>query len=275
MPQPLADLAEPLNVLYYGDGGTGKTTAATAMAHLGKVLVVNAESGVKRKPLSDRGIPVKNIEVFPGKGEELSYDGLEEQWQLILESGKYVGVVFDSITELQQALKDQAVQASIAKANRMGRERNRFVVDQDNWREVNEQCRLLIRKYRDLPCHFALTALARREQDSDGAVAYQPGVTPGIQSDLIGWMDVVCHTSVAIVDGDEEFRGLFRAAGKYRGKDRNNAVPRWLVDPTFDRVWGYTEGKIKEGTDAVMKAARERAIRAKNADGAESVEKAA
>ncbi len=273
MPQNLTDVREPVNALYYGDGGTGKTTALASMANLGKVLLVNSESGIKAKALRQRGVEVENIEVFPGPGEELTFAGLEEQWLRIREElnedpDAYAGVGWDSVTEIQQALKDTEVQGAVSRANKAGRDRSPWIVDQDNWRAVNEQCRQLIRKYRDLPCHFGLTALTRREQDNDGAVVYLPSVTPGLQNDLLGWMDVVCVTQVALVgdEQEEEFRGLFRPHSKWRGKDRLNALPKWLVDPTFDRVASYVDDELDVEGDPVMQEARKRAEAQAKAD---------
>jgi hypothetical protein len=146
-------------------------------------------------------------------------------------------------------------------------DRERFFIAREDYGVMTEQVRALVRKYRDLPCHFGVSALARREQDDDASVTYQPAITPALQNDLIGWVDVVCWTSVAAVGGVEEFRGLFAPHGKYRGKDRLGAVPKWLVDPTFERVLGYVERKLESKSDAVMVAARKRAEQAKS-DGA-------
>lgn len=273
MPTNLTEEEEPLNVLYYGDGGMGKTTHLMSMAHLApagsKLWVASAESGVKGGALKRRGIPIDRVEKYPDPtdpDESISADNLESEWLRVREAlhedpTSYIGAGWDSITEIQQALKDRDVLESVAKANRLGRERSRYVVDQDNWRTVNEQCRQLIRKYRDLPCHFACTALQRREQDGDGVVVYQPGVTPGLQGDLVGWMDIIVHCSLAIVDGEEEFRGLLRPHGKYRGKDRFNVTPKWIVDPTFDRVHAYVFGGLTVEEDEVMQLAMERAAR--------------
>lgn len=275
MPQALEEVSEPLNILFYGDGGTGKTTNIASMAHVAKkgqkVWIANAESGVKASALKRHGIPIDKVELFPGPGEELTFDGLESEWLRIREAldkdpDSYIGCGWDSITEIQQALKDVQMKAAVAKANRLGRERSPFVIDQDDWRTINEQCRQLIRKFRDLPCHFAASALQRREQDNDGAVVYMPSVTPGLQNDLIGWMDVVCHTSVALVDNEEEYRGLFRPHSKYRGKDRFKIIPKWVVDPDFYRVLQYVEGDLDADSDPVMQEARDRAVRAKAAE---------
>lgn len=270
MPQQLTEDTEPLNALYTGEGGTGKTTDLLAMAQYGRVFAVNAEAGIKAGALkrfaAEKGmnIPIGNIEVFPGEGEVLTYDSLLEQYRRIAEAlarqpGSYAGVAWDSLTEIQQVFKDHEMAAGVRRATRAGRDRGPFVMDQDNWRTVNEQCRSLIRKFRDLPCHFGMSALLRREVDEvDGAVSYQPGVTPALQSDLMLWADVVVVTFTDEIDGYEEYRGLLRPHGKYRGKDRFKVLPKYLIDPTFNRVVSYIEGRLRSDRDPVQIEARKR-----------------
>lgn len=269
MPTTLTDEAEPVNLLLYGSGGTGKTTDLAAIASQGKVWMANAESGIKGRALKrvaeELGIeiPLPNIEIFPdpNKGEELSIDGLEAEWRRIREAlhedpTAYVATQWDSITEIQQQLKDYEVKRSTDKARRRGQERDPYIVDQDNWRTINEQCRSLIRKFRDLPCHFGATALERREQDSSSRVIYMPAVTPGLQNDLIGWFDVVGHTETIWVGGDQYFLAQFVNQGLWQGKDRFKALPKKLVNPTHDRIIAYIDGDLTVDTDDEMQQLR-------------------
>lgn len=264
MPTLLEDTPEPINILYYGDGGTGKSTNIATAANEGKIWICNAESGIKARPLKAMGVSTENIEVFPGPGEEITFDSLEKEWLRIREElnndpGAYAATGWDSITEIYKTLLDSVVAKAVVRADRAGKERDPFFVDRADYGVMTEQVRSLVRKFRDLPCHFALTALSRREQDDDGAVIYQPAVTPALQNDLVGWVDIVCVTSVALVDGVEEYRGLFRPHSKFRGKDRLKALPKWLVDPTFERVQAYVDGELTVDTDPVMQEAKERA----------------
>lgn len=259
----LAEAVEPVNGLWYGDNGTGKTTDLASMANLGKVLFVNAEAGIKAKPLKARGVNVDNIVLFPGPDETLCFEALENLfWEIKadLEDDplSWVGTCWDSITEIYKALLDEIVAHQVAKAERAGKSRDRFFVDRADYGVMTEQLRLLLRRFRDLPCHFAVAALERRELDDDGSVAYRPAVTPALQNDLMGMVDIICHTSVDIVLDDDEFRGLFRNQGKYRGKDRIGTLPVSLVDPTFDRVYAYINEDLEEGADPVMIEASER-----------------
>lgn len=269
MTQKLTEMAGPVNALYTGDGGTGKTTALAAMANLGRVVAVNAEQGIEASALRKRGVDVSNIEVFPGPGEELSDEGLTQLWVKLREElhedpEALAGVFWDPVSEIQQVFVEDLARESVDRAHRANRERSVHVKDQDNWTMCNSQMRSLIRKFRDLPCHFGMSAPLRRMQDDDSVVTYQPSVSPGLQNDLFGWCNVVCVTSVVLVEDEagkevEEFRGLFRPHGKWRGKDRLSVLPKWLVDPTFDRIVAYKDGDLEVESDPVMVQARERA----------------
>src|SRR5690349_10249826 len=65
----LDDVVETTNTLLYGREGSGKTTAAARLANLfshlppgkGKILVINAEGGLKLRPLKNRGVDTSRI----------------------------------------------------------------------------------------------------------------------------------------------------------------------------------------------------------------------
>lgn len=258
----LADEEDVLNILYYGVGGTGKTTDVAHMANLGRILYVNAESGIKRRPLAKLGVKVENVVLLPGPNRLLTFELLEDAfWRMkadLEEDPKaWTGVVWDSLTEIHKKLLDNVVAGAVQKAERLGRDRDRFFIDRSDWGDMTEQVRLLLRRFRDLPCHFAVTALERREQDDeDGKVAYVPAVNPALQADLQLFFDVVCHTTLKEKDGVEEYHGMFRPVGKYKAaKDRLGALPRGLVDPNVERVLAYVTEDLDLDSDPVMQEA--------------------
>lgn len=259
---PLAGIKEPLSVLYYGDGGTGKTTHLAHMADLGPVFAVNAEQGLKKRALERCGVDTSNIEVWPEPGEPITYAGLEAEWKRLLvalnkDPDSYVGFFWDSLTEIHKALLDDVVAKATAKAVRLGKDRDEFFIALEDYGVMTEQVRQLIRKCRDLPCHFGATALERRDVDkNDGRVAYRPAVTPALINDLYGWFDVIVHTTVEEY-GEDQYCGLTKPAGKFRGKDRYKVLPKTLVDPTFDRILLYVDEEMEVSTDPVMKHANE------------------
>lgn len=264
MARMLSDVKEPINILYYGDGGTGKTTHLASMANQGRILFVNAEAGIKSQPLKAHGIDTSEIELWPDPGEGVTYKGLTDlglrlREQLAADPDAYVGVVWDSVTEIYQALLTTITAEAVERAHRVGKERDPNLITLDDYGVMTQQMRTLARLFRDLPCHFGMSALSKREQDDDGAVVYQPAITAKLQNDLVGWVDVVCVTSVAVVNEEEQFRGLFRPHNKFRGKDRLGVLPKWLVDPTFERIHLYASKELTRDDDPVMLAAQEAA----------------
>jgi len=243
----LSEQKDMLKILYYGEAGSGKTTALASMAKLGRILVVDAESGLKQRPLKELGIPVENIEVF----SDTSLEGMEELYhdlraELHEDPTTYVGVVIDSITEIQKKLQEQVMAQAVLKSQRKGIERDRFRVYQDDWNTLSSQMRLLIRGFRDLPCHVGFSALERRDQDDDGVVQYGPATTPAVAGDLKGYVDIGCYMKVQNErkGGEtEEYTGVFRPVGKFWAKDRFHAVPRVMMDPSVDRVYQYVTGQ--------------------------------
>jgi hypothetical protein len=257
----LADQRDFVNGLLYGDGGTGKTTALAHAANLGKVLYIDAEAGLKRRPLTELGVDVSNVKRLRTEETGLTFTLLEDTfWQIKAELDDdpeaWVGVFMDSGTEVYHALIDSLVVKRVDKYTKLKEQgkviadsmADRFFVDRDDYGVMSEQVRFLMRRFRDLSCHFGASFLERRDQDKETAVVrVGPSVTPGLQSDLVGWFDIVGRTTYDPVH--DLYIGTFRPEGVRQGKDRYGVLPRRMVDPTFDRIVEYVEGKLTEATD--------------------------
>lgn len=280
----LDDELTTVNGLWYGGPGTGKTSAVASMANLGPILVINAEGGLKRRPLQGLGVNTKNITVWPADNERVTYERLDALYWTVKDTietnpGSIVGIVWDSLTEIAKALLDHAIEDAVEKARRQHKDRDRFFIDRQDYGTMTEQARLLLRRFRDLPVHFVMTALMRRDQDDDGKVVYNPAVTPALQTDVMGFVDVICHTTVVETGDVDEYRGLFTPSGKFEGKDRFGALPDRLITPSFERVFRYIEDELTVDTDDVMAEgkARRRALaekRTKESTAAESTDSA-
>jgi hypothetical protein len=245
--ETLDDAEEFVNVLYYGEPGSGKTTAAASMAKLGKIVYIDAEAGLKVQPMRRLSIPTDQIMRYRVE----TFDDLQNlYWQLKAkldeEPGAFAGVVFDSMTEIQKKLLEGITNAryakSVAQAQRGGFEvkDDPFETDRDVWGRMSEMCRRICRQFRDLECHTAFVCLDKRDVDKegDGGVFYRPALTPAFATDLQGYVDVVLHMSQedAELDDFSRFIGLSVPIGKYRGKDRYGVLPPSMPNPTFDRV---------------------------------------
>jgi hypothetical protein len=258
--------------MYYGDPGSGKTTSAIHMALLGKVVVIDAEAGLKKRPLQRLGVPTENI--LPYTVE--SYNDLDAlYWQMKEKLDDdptfFAGAVFDSMTEIQKKLIESLVDARHAKAERLARASGAtnpddpFDVGRDEYGKMTEMVRRICRRFRDLPCHTAFVCLAKRDVDKEGSgeVFYRPALTPAFASDLAGYVDVVAYTEQQ--EGDSKDRSRFtaitRPVGKFRGKDRTGSTPEIFPNPTFDRMVEYVRADDPEAHAALDPYVRQRLVR--------------
>lgn len=233
----LSEEREYVNILYYGEPGVGKTTALAFMAQMGQVIFVDSESGLKAGPLKRLGVPTENI--IPRRTVSYSdMDALHHELKdrLTADPDSIVGVVLDSLSEIQRKILEQDA-------------KNPLELSQRDYGTNTQELRLLIRHFRDLPCHVGFTAHVRRDQDEDdGTVKYGPSLTPAVGGDLLGYVDLVCYLrALPSASGGEEpdVVGAFRPVGKYRAKDRFGALPPLLFNPTFPRVAAYIDGTYR------------------------------
>lgn len=260
----LTERSEKVKFMLYGDPGTGKTTAMASLAKLGPIIYVDAESGLKASPLRRLGIPIENIEMVEMK----DFDQLEALfWQIKGEleddAGRWVGVVMDSISEIQNKIMEEVVQIATERAERKGAVRIKFQNQREDWGVNTEMTRQIIRKFRDLPCHVGFSALVRRDVDEDTSeVVVGPATTPAVQRDLMGYVDVLGAMQPVEVTGtgrlDRRHSAMFWRMGKWQAKDRFQVLPRVLVQPSFDRVIGYVEETLSVKEDTIMQEDRER-----------------
>lgn len=273
------DLVDHINVLLYGREGSAKSTNAARLAnaasHLpagkGKVLVINAEGGLKLGPLKKRGVDTSRIKIWPNPKahERPTHQGLDRihrqlKSDLMADPDSWFGVVFDSASEIHIAFLDHVQQKRVAAIQRLGKDVDEDFVDIADYGTMSKLFRDVLRKFRDLPCHFVVTALERRDVDKDtGKPQYGPAVTPGLQSDLLGYVDFVlmCKSE----DEDGPFRALTRANSRYRAKDRFDVLPKVMVDPFLDRILAYVTGDLLPETDEVQKRLPAKAVKAQDA----------
>jgi hypothetical protein len=243
----LDDAPDFVNLLLYGEPGSGKTSHLASMAVLGKLYLLNVEGGAKAKPLRRLGIPTANI--VPVQIE--SYRDLDEfYWWFKAaladdKDGEIAGCGIDSISEIHDMLIREQADVRHSKAANKARlsgqelEDNEFQIELPERGIVTEQLRLLSRRFRDLPCHTVWTALVKSEidQQGSGGKVLIPALPPKFSNNLRGYVDVVGYTTLAEgVEGPSGYLGVFRETGMYRGKDRLGGIPPVLALPTFERI---------------------------------------
>jgi hypothetical protein len=267
-----------LTALYYGPPGSGKTTAVARVLLAepeGKLLVCNAEAGLKLQALRAMGIPTERIATWPKRGIRPTFDALERlvfkvdadlaRWRA--EGGEKPWCAFDldSATELIKLMLDNISEDGMAgrrEIERKAREagvkpppmrngRARFKAERDDYGLVSGQMRSILRRLRYMDLHFLITALPRRDEDQDtGATMYGPATPPALQQDLLGYADVVIRTEVATDEkGAPQYVGWTKPDENHHAKDRYGALPERLVDPFVDRVLGHIAGDVVGSED--------------------------
>lgn len=266
--RPLDTTEDYVKAILWGREGSAKTTSACHAANRGRVLVINVEGGLKLRALQKQGVNTSNLMVWPDPEDpsaEISHQTLEQIYyqvkaDLMHEPGSWYAVIIDSITELTSALVGRAsdirTTRTIRRAESQGvavDEDIQWETDRNDYGVMGKQFRDLLRKFRDLPCHLILTALERRDVDEDTGVShYGPAVSPGIQQDVLGYMDLVLYHKAA--EEDKPFRAVTHKSGRRRSKDRYGSLPQVLNEPTFERVLDYLNGDLDAATDPLQTA---------------------
>lgn len=218
-----------LNILGYGQPGTGKTTFGGTAQYLGKTLFLSSERGLLslRNLTDDDGKPLcfdyKNID---------KYSDLDEVF-LFLKLGKheYKTVVMDSVTEIQKRCMEFILE-----------EEKREKAQISDWGTLNNKMERLIRAFRDLPMNFIVTALEDSVVDKiTGETKIMPELQGAFQKSISAYFDEVFYfyAKPVDVDGKEIIKHhiLTRNSGKFLGKDRSGKLPQVIIDPTFSKVF--------------------------------------
>lgn len=272
----LDEAEEWVKALYFGTEGTGKTTAIAFMANLpgdGDVIIINAEAGLKKGPLKALGVRTDCIKIWnpPGNGV-MTYEKLERLYfrtaARLRENPKSVkGIGMDSLTEIVNKILEQASYTMWEREQRNTRkaeEDKRYsaeITQLEDYGLMTSQVRKLMRKFRDLPCHFAATAL-ETEAQGEGEYSHSkkqaaPEMTPKLRTSVLGYVDVALRlTSETLPVSEGESETLVTARTKpsalVRAKDRLGVLPRDFPEPRFDRLVEYVNGTTVWADDEVF-----------------------
>jgi phage nucleotide-binding protein len=201
-----------INVLVYGEAGSGKTTlCATAK----DCIIISAESGL----LSLRGYDLPVIEVRTLPQVQEAYKWLSESD----EAKAYRWVCIDSLSEIAEV-----VLATEKQANKDPRKA---------YGELQDRMMQLIRAFCHLPMNVYMAAKAEHLQDDKGMMYWMPSM-PGkkLGPNLAYHYDSVFAMRVKEVDGETK-RALQTATdGVWTAKDRSGALAQF-EEPNLEAIY--------------------------------------
>jgi Cdc6-like AAA superfamily ATPase len=222
-----------LNILIYGDSGTGKTTlagSADEVPSMRPVLFIDIEGGTES--LRHSYPEVETVRITKWREMQALYN------ELYRGSTGYQTVVLDSLTEIQKFNMYQIMADLIAKK---GEDDPRVDIDVPSMREWGknlEQVRRFVRAFRDLPMHTVFTALAKSDKDQKtGIVSIKPSLSGKMADEVAAFLDIVAYYYVKdiVVEDETVARRLLltRKTSQHVAKDRSGMLPMVVESPTM------------------------------------------
>jgi hypothetical protein len=256
----LADEAEFLKILFYGDYGAGKTTSMAYMSKLGVIKWIRTDKGIRPRRLTALGLDISRIEPVDNF-EPITLEKSITEWRELLaaDPGALAGVCLDTGTELLARRIEVYVDQDWRKA-RIAAKRDHVAIDpldryisgdvRDQYKGASQEIRRMTRALHDLPCHVAIACQMRFE-----AGQFTPDLSPAIRGDMIGYAGIVIRLQVeGDMAGDPLVVGYPRPDATHVAKDQYGMLPSRLAYPTFDRVLAYVQGDLDKDTDPTQLA---------------------
>lgn len=228
--------AEWLNAIFYAEPGAGKThlfgTCALDPENFLPALAIDIDGGVH--------------DTLAGKFDEVdisppirSMDALKELYREIAADPYYYKTIgIDNGTELQKLdMNDVMLEAKRTAQNPDNVDI--YVPSQREWGKSGERMRIIIRAFRDLPCHtILLMHIEEREDKIMKIPRLWPSMPGKLRNELAGFFSVVGYLSTYEAEGSVYRQIQFGKTKRVQAKDRFNALPGLMTEnPTLPQIW--------------------------------------
>lgn len=241
--KPPSEIVEWINALIYADPGVGKTWfggTADDDERTSPLLVLDIEGGVTTLRHRSR---VEVISIRSAKELETVHGKLYHS--IKNNRIKYGTILIDSLPELADL--------DMRLIMRQAYQKNPETTDIDvpsprEWGKQRNHMRLIVRAFRDLPCHCIYTAQAGSHQDEGQPTKYYPAFAGKLRQEIPGFMDIVGYLTARTNATGEITRSL-QVVGTNRviAKDRTSALGKVIENPTVPKIWDLiNEHNIEE-----------------------------
>jgi hypothetical protein len=223
----VADVPPLINMLVFGEPGTGKTRLAGSAAvvdELSPVLFIDVEGGT----LSLREV-YPEVEVIRVKNFEQLGSVFEDLRKM---KHGYKTVVLDSLTEIQKFGMYHIMKGVTVKDP----DRDPDLPGIGEWGKNTEQMRKLVRAFRDLPMNTIFTALAATDVDKKGNKTIRPSLSGKLAAEVVGFLDIVVYYYLKEVDDIQQRLLLTTRTDEVIAKDRTDRLPPVVQDPSMDLI---------------------------------------
>jgi hypothetical protein len=222
-----------LNIMIYGDSGTGKTHLAGSaddVPDMRPCLIIDFEGGTESLV---RNFPdIEQVRVTNWKEMQAVYDELHR--------GKhgYQTVILDSLTEIQKFNMYSIMEELVADKP----DREIDVPSMREWGRNLEQMRRFVRAFRDLEMNTIFTALKREDKNElTGKSATLPSLSGKLAGEVAAFLDIVSYYYMrTVTEGDEKIDKrilLNHKTETITAKDRTGQLPQIMVEPTMKEIY--------------------------------------
>lgn len=227
---PVSETTESINMVLYGDPGSGKTVFAGSGPNKGRdTLLVGIEHGTKSAARAGSKAQVINVD---------DWQTLEAVVDAIIEQpDRYDWVVIDSLTKMQ----DLIWQKILTEATNKNSSRSKYTRELQEWGEAQERLKDIVRRLNASDANIIYTAMADLATDEDGNEYRLPALHGGkgaVSWWVCGEVDVVCYLSVVRKNGKTHRAFQFNKSDNVLAKDRFSLYPGRKGDLTLEQ---YTE----------------------------------
>ncbi len=223
-----------LNAIIYGEPSAGKTfffgTCEEWPEEFLPALLIDIDGGwdtIRWRKGIDISPPVRNL------------DKLKEIYrELAAEPDYYKCVGLDNISELQKIDMNEVMVEAKRTANNPDNV-DIYVPSPREWGKSGERMRIIIRAFRDLPCHTI--CLAHMDEKEDRRTKFEriwPGMPGKLRHELAGFFSVVGFISVYEENGEVYRQIQFKKTRTVQARDRFQVLPDLMSqNPTLPQVW--------------------------------------
>lgn len=229
--KPATESVEFINALVYGEPGAGKTYfigSSEDCEAMTPALLLDIDGGAMtlRKRKGVDVIKVRKIKELEKISAELYAD-----------PDYYKLVALDTLTEMQKMDMHDLMHAAAAQNSKL----DPLIPDQANWGKSNERIRLVIRSFKDLPCHTIMTAHRASKQENDGSTYFYPALPGKLSYEVPGFFDIVGYldSKSRVVNGEAEVSRTMQTVktNKVQAKDRTGVLPAVINEPSIPLLW--------------------------------------
>lgn len=240
--QALSETTESINMLVYGDPGSGKTRlGGTAQ----EALFLATEAGTVAAARAGSKADVINCSDYRTFAEVLN-DGRRGKVINPSTGERYKWWIVDSLTMLQQVM----VQDITRQAHKDNANRSATILDMLGHQEMQARMKRVIGALNDLPENILYTAHAMRAEDEEGEPIILPDLTGKNGTadsttmsrfvcgtvNLYGYLKVQTDKDTGEEIPDGKRRLIVKRSGPYFGKDRYNVFGGGITSPNIASI---------------------------------------